>query len=723
MHPSENGDGDGDVGNPKAWAPPATILAWTLALLPALGVPSELVLQDTLKSAVLALGVLVAALFYVWWQRKRTAALRWHGLVWLPLTLVLYALGSMVWSHTYLAAVEALRWGVLGLLLWLGLNAFTRADWSRVAWGIHGGLVVASVWVVLQFWLDLDLFPQARSPASTFINRNFFAEYAVCALPYSVFVLATMRTSRWLVVVALSVALVVVAIMMTGSRSALATMLLLCPVCALVLLRYARNFQFPRWGRSRQVLVCLALAAGVGAMGSVPSPVHHILEEGRGSTALQRAFLRAGSLADTKEYSEYSFYIRALMWKATARMVMAEPLTGVGAGAWEVHIPQYQNMVEASELDYYPHNEYLQLLAEYGVVVGGLFVAVLLAYLVISAAKNWNLAGVQRREVPLRAFGLASLLALLIISSAGFPWHMAGTGALFALSLAVLAGSDARLGYREAFFAARLRWGPGLARTLLLAVFCATLLAVYIAEQAFVAESKLVSAVKLAWQVGHDRPKDTALAAQRKAQALQNVREGIAINPHYRRFTAIVADHLAAVGDWEDAVWIWESVAASRPYIPALWSNLANGYISLHQYPQAQSALGHLQQLQPQAAGTLVLQAVLLGRTGAPGAAKQLLSDYMDHGEFDPEVLRAAYVLGLELHDWPLAIRSLEVHIQHWPLSAAESYFRLGLIYDNPLVNLPDKALEAFRAGLRVAPDGAQSRYRSEVPERYRGQL
>ena len=188
--------------DPASW--PAAALALMMLVLPAVGVPSELMLQDTLKSALVAFGVLAAALVFVWQQRQRTAPLLWHGLVWLPLALMVYALGSMAWSHTYLAGVEAIRWFLLSLLLWLGLNTITRENLPMIAWGIHGGALVASVWAVSQFWFDFGLFPQGPMPASTFINRNFFAEYAVSALPFSVYVLANLRASRWLAPAALS---------------------------------------------------------------------------------------------------------------------------------------------------------------------------------------------------------------------------------------------------------------------------------------------------------------------------------------------------------------------------------------------------------------------------------------------------------------------------------------------------------------------------------------
>jgi hypothetical protein len=60
---------------------------------------------------------------------------------------------------------------------------------------------------------------------------------------------------------------------------------------------------------------------------------------------------------------------------------------------------------------------------------------------------------------------------------------------------------------------------------------------------------------------GPERPR---LEATRR-EILQLVREGIAINPHYRKITPMVADELARWGDWRDATWIWESVLARGP--------------------------------------------------------------------------------------------------------------------------------------------------------------
>src|SRR5882724_1883375 len=93
------------------------ILALMMFLAPALGVPNEEMLQDTLKSIVVSFAALGAALVFFWQQRDRHSPLRWHAVVCLPLLLMAYALGSIAWAHTYLASVEAVRWFIFSLLV------------------------------------------------------------------------------------------------------------------------------------------------------------------------------------------------------------------------------------------------------------------------------------------------------------------------------------------------------------------------------------------------------------------------------------------------------------------------------------------------------------------------------------------------------------------------------------------------------------------------------
>jgi O-antigen ligase len=721
MHPSSD-----SLSHPSASAAPgehkgaARVLAWTLFLVPALGVPSELMLQDTLKSAVAAFGILIAALVFFWQQRNRTQPLLWHGLVWLPLALMAYALGSMVWSHTYLAGVEAIRWFLLSLLLWLGLNTLSRENLPTVIWGMHAGAVVASLWVALQFWFDWRFFPQGAPPASTFINRNFFAEYAVCVLPFSVWLLTNMRVSRWLVWMALSIALQVVSIMMTGTRSALAALLGLGVVFSVILIKYHRQCSFGHLARIYKATAAIILVAFIGIMGSIPSGNPQVIGEKTGTTALQRSFLRTASMAKPSEYTEGSFSIRAQMWMATARMVLANPLTGVGAGAWEVQIPLYQRTYTVLETDYYAHNEFLQLLSEYGVVVGGMVLAFLLAYLLHAAGSTWHLRGAYAAHAPLRAFTLASVLALLIVSNAGFPWHLAGCGAVLALGLAILARSDARLGQQERFFASSLRWRPLYSHVALAATVSSTGLAAYVTQQAVLAEYQLLHAILLANSLKMSQRTDTPTLPDRRAEMLQSARNGIAINPHYRKLTAELAEPFAAAGEWKDAIWILESVAASRPHVAAIWTGLAMGYSQLNQQDRAQAALQQVQRVKPNAISTQTLEVILLNQSGEQAQAASRLQSAFDQGEFNFDMVQAGYAIGYKTRNWALAIRSLELRIVTWPEHSADGYFRLGKLYAEPDMQDETKALAAFKAGLDAVPEGQKADYIQQVPQPYR---
>jgi O-antigen ligase len=705
------------AGTDKSFTAPASILALMMFLVPAVGVPSELMLQDTLKSAIVAFGVLGAALLFFWQHRQRTEPMLWHGVVWLPLVLMAYAMGSMAWSHTYLAGVEAIRWFLLALLLWLGINTLSKDNLPHIIGSLHAGTVVASLWVLLQFWVDLALFPQAAFPASTFVNRNFFAEYAVCALPFSVWLLLGMRPSRWLGWMALSVAANVVALMMTGTRSALVALLVLIPVLVVILVKYHRQFACAQWSLTDKAMVAGVLLVGIVGLGSIPSDNAQVIREKIGTTALERSFLRTASIAKTSEYTHGSFSMRSVMWKATARMMMANPLTGVGAGSWEVQIPLYQRVDSVLEADYYAHNEFLQLLSEYGLVTGGSVLAVLFAYLLFATGITWRLQEAEQSEAPLRGSALSSLLALILVSNAGFPLHLACTGVLFAVSLAILAGSDARLGNRSHFFAASLPWRIGFARWVILLLLACTALTTVITVRAAQAERKIVHALQLAATAAKAKQPISKDLSPIKMQVLVEVREGISINPHYRRLTALVAEPFAAAGDWANAAWILESVVASRPNVAALWSGLAQGYSEMGKFEQASHALQQVQRLKPNSARTRVLEISLLSRSGRDNDAIELLVNQYDRGNFDFEMVELGYAIGYKTRNWPLVVRSLELRNVTWPEQAADGHFRLGKVFMEPEFQDRARALLEFRSGLNAVPTEQKDNYLSQVPK------
>ena len=706
---------------PHPSKPDTTILATVMFLLPAVGVASQLLVQDTLKSAMLACAVLLAALRFVARQWPPQRALQWHAMLWLPLMLLIYALCSMFWSHTYMAGADAARWLILGLLIWLGMNTITHTNIRGLLLGIYAGAVLGALWAAAQFWGGLALFPQGPAPASTFYNRNFYAEYAVCALPFSVWWLCTLRSPRWLFAVALSIALQITTIFMTGTRSALLALLVLLPLLCTVVIRMRQHLPWPHGALRKRIVLVLLL--GLVILGNLPTGNPGILKETPNATPWRRSLERAQTLAQAETFHTGSLSIRTQMWLATARMVQDHPWRGVGAGAWEINIPRYQRDDSTLELDYYAHNEYLQLLSEYGLPTGGLALAWLLAYWIHSAISTFRLRDNTAGELPARAFSLLSLLALAVVSCAGFPWHLAGTTALMGLSIALLCASDLRLtspAYARVQAPAPTPRLRRYALGALIAILAATL---YVCQRAFRAEQKILTGVLLTDQLPRKAIALTEAQQATKNTLLTALREGVALHPYYRKLTAQAAEVMMEEEDWRNAAWILQSVADSHPYVSAIWNGLALSYAHLRQPTQALNALQHLKQLRPLAKSTQNLEIVVLSTSGQDARARELMDGYFSRLEMDYEMTMTGYALGIKLQDQALALRALTLRQQYWPESAADSYFRMGNIYRDMAPRSDTKALQAFALGLQNVPANERRQYIQQVPAPLRAQL
>ena len=703
----------------------AALLALTLFLTAALGVPHEEMLQDTFKSIIVSFGALGTGLLFFWSQRSRTAPLRWHGVMLLPLMLMVYALGSMGWSHTYLGGVEAIRWFIFSVLLWLGLNSLSRERLPTLAWGIHVGACVASLWTALQFWVDFTYFPQGPNPASTFVNRNFFAEFVVCTLPFSTFLILRARMSSMVALLAFTTGFNLVALMMTGTRSAQLAFGAMAVVLPVVLWRYRAQWSWTKWSPRTRLTLIGTLLGTVLVLGLIPTSNPKLIGESPdAATPFQRTLARTKSMTETAEYTQRSFSMRVTMWMATARMIVARPLTGVGAGAWEVEIPLYQTEGSQLETDYYAHNEILQLLAEYG-LVGALFLLGLLTYLVSTAWRTLRRAHPDAEaEGPLRALTLISLLMFLIVSNAGFPWRMATTGALFSLNLAILAASDARLNVRGLLGAWVMPWQPVRSKIAAVAMAACLTLAGYISQQAAECEAKIVRAVKIALTISNSGDYHNTRWIPYKREMLTTLKEGVAINPHYRKITPMAADELAKWGDWKNAIWVWESVLSSRPYIVAIISNIARGYIVMGDPVRAREYLERARKLQPSALSVNSLDVVLLDREGHEAAAISLVRKSLESNHYDFDLLNSAYLLGGRTKDPSLMLQAMELLRKDFPTQAAEASLRIGHIYSSvPELKDEVKALDAYRRAVAASPEARKAEMRAQIPAPYQSKL
>jgi len=346
--------------------------------------------------------------------------------------------------------------------------------------------------------------------------------------------------------------------------------------------------------------------------------------------------------------------------------------------------------------------------------------ALLLGQLLLAAGQTWQLKGQNRQEAPLRAMTLASLLALLVVGNAGFPLHMASTCALLAVGLALLAASDIRLGRWGHGQVNKLAWSTAWNRILLGLLLAATVTAAYITQRAVRAERLIIHAIHIGNTL---RYKHVAPLADRQAEMAKTIRQGIALNPHYRKLVNIAADDLAMSGDFATALWIFESLVASRPHIPDVWANMVLITLRMKESAKAEAALAQLKRLEPDSPRTRALEVQVLAQTGRGAEAARLLHGYFKQGRHEYDLLQAGYSLGTELGDWPLAINALQLLIAGWPSEAQTAYLRLGKIFANTAMADPAQAMAAFRLGLALSLPGQKSAFIFEVPVVFQARL
>ena len=690
-------------------------------LLPAVGAPVETLLQDTLKSALVAVFTALAWVAAFGSARSGNGfELRWHPALWGAVLLTLYACGSMVWSHPYLGGVEAVRWLVLAALSGLVMNLARSGGTERLLWAVHLGAVVASGWAAAQFWVDLDWFPQGRAPASTFVNRNFLAEYLVCAMPLTVWLL--LRQTRWerAAAIGLGLALQVVAVWMTGTRSAIVALGVLALVSPLLM--FATGMPWP--GRSwRPRLAWLGLLVlTVATLSSWPTGNAQIIREHaqdqRGLTGWQRGISRTSSLTHAQEYTEGSFSVRIQMWQSTLRMIEAHPWTGVGAGAWEVQAPLFQAEGSQVEADYYAHNEFLQLLAEYG-LVGWLVLLAWMGWLARLAGLTWRRrATMSSDELMLRCWCLSSLAMLFIVSMAGFPWRLAGTGALLALTMGWLMASELRERPVSGLKLERSGSSWGLCLSIV-----GLLLAVFVSERAFRCENRLISAIQLALAVTESGEPNAPRWAETRIEILKRVKEGIDIHPHYRKLTPQVADELLKWGDWSNAIWMLDSVAESRPNVVVLLTNVARAYVQLQRWSIAAEYMERARRIQPQAKALQALDLLQMEHRGQTDLALRQIRRYLEADESDYDTATTSFGIASRLNDIDLAVAAIRLRNRHHPEHAADGWLRVGRLLATAQPPRSEQALEAFRQMLQSAPPAQRDRWLQVVPQPYRSSL
>jgi tetratricopeptide (TPR) repeat protein len=231
-----------------------------------------------------------------------------------------------------------------------------------------------------------------------------------------------------------------------------------------------------------------------------------------------------------------------------------------------------------------------------------------------------------------------------------------------------------------------------------------------------------VRATKIALTISASADPNNPKWNKSKGEMLKLIREGVAINRHYRKITPMVADELAKWGDWKNATWIWESVLSSRPYVVAIMTNVARGYVSMGKPAEALAYLERARKIQPRAPAVRSLEVIVLSRTGQEARALELARRAIADKVYDYDLANASFVLGWRANDYELAAEAMRLRMIGWPDSRVAGYIQLGEMYAQSVKD-PGKALAAFKQALALAPDAERPAVLQRIPAAYRAQL
>jgi O-antigen ligase len=280
------------------------------------------------------------------------------------------------------------------------------------------------------FWAPQSLL---TTPFGPFVNRNHYAGWMLLALPFTLghlLALADRGVRRvradwrsrllWLSsaaggrlqIVAFAALMMGVALVMTRSRSGVACFLLAAGAAAAVALSSRRSWTF----RAGTVAVLAVIVAGSFAWSDVRA---------------QRFSPRVDD----------SIRLRREIWTVAAHIVRDFPAAGTGLDTFGTATLAYQTRFTDMHFGE-AHNEYLQVAAEGGLLIGVPALAAL-------AACGWQLrrrlksSGDDRTARWLRFGAVTSLAAIALQSTVDFSLQMPGNAVLFVVLLAA-ALHDAR---------------------------------------------------------------------------------------------------------------------------------------------------------------------------------------------------------------------------------------------------------------------------------------
>lgn len=365
------------------------------------------------------------------WPRRDEALIlpRPDALVLVPASLfTLWSAASAFWAALPSKALyQALVWGCYLFFFLLMRHIAARPRLLRASFSTLALVICTlSLACMVNFWTTPAHIPSFFS--SMFRYFSGFGEMMGVAIPLFAALALRLRNPRWALACGATATLGWLSTLQTLERApvvgALAGLLVLA--AGSVVMRRCRPRSFVR------AVLLMAALAGATAIQFVPSPFATSQ-----LTAAHR--LQATTTADA------NLHVRFLYWGIAWEMLRARPLTGIGANHYENAYADARARFSATRLDQpfiaqnedmlirWPHSQYVQTLAELGLIGFMLFLWFCCALVFVF----WR--ALRRASQPMLALGAGGGMFAFALSSGtsvySFQWLAGGLLFFFAASL------------------------------------------------------------------------------------------------------------------------------------------------------------------------------------------------------------------------------------------------------------------------------------------------
>lgn len=309
----------------------------------------------------------------------------------------------------------------------ISANVFNGADrlGALANFLVVYGLALAVFALVQHFTWDGRLYWIRRTvsagAAGPFVNRNHFAGYMEMLIPIPA-ALALSRAARSEARLFYGFAAVIMGIALVASLSRGGIVSLAAGLLFMAAIMASRNRQ--RSNESRKSGFVLRPAYLVALM--LVAIVLGVMWVGADFDLFNRI--------SNDPFSTAAAADRPAIWSDTLRMFRANPLLGAGLGAFETVYPIY-GRADGSLVIQFAHNDYLQILADAGIIGG-----VLALWFLIAIARD-VMRAVKSENPRVRAFALGSasgVFALLVHSLFDFNLQIPSNALLFLLLCAII---------------------------------------------------------------------------------------------------------------------------------------------------------------------------------------------------------------------------------------------------------------------------------------------